>query len=56
MVKFVKVNIFLRAEEVILETGESLSSTEIFFSFLRNLHLVQLEKLYKTKREISIDI
>ena len=56
MVKFEKVNIFLRAEQVMLETGESLSSTEIFFYFLRNLHLVQVERLYKTEREVSIYI
>ena len=40
---------FLRPEEAMLENWQSLSSTEIFFRFLRKFNLVQLEKLYKTE-------
>ena len=52
-----KVNIFCRPEEAILENWQKLVSKQKYFSFLReNLNLVQLNSCYQTERETSISV
>ena len=52
-----KVNIFCRTEEAILENWQKLVSKKKIFSVLReNLDIVQQKSCYQTEREIFISI